>query len=56
MSKYVFEIKIDLIKRMYQEHGYDIDEICLRLRYPKETVEMIIKKLDLKYGEKSWRY
>jgi hypothetical protein len=41
---------------MYQDHGFDVGEICLRLRYPEETVKNIIKKYNLQYGEKSWRY
>ena len=58
MSKYqsTVETKIDLVTRMYQDHGFDIDEICLRLRYPEETVKNIIKKYNLQYGKKSWRY
>ena len=58
MSKYHFTIKprLDLIQRMYQDHGYDVDEICLRLRYPPEIVEEIIKKNNLLHGTKSWRY
>lgn len=58
MSKYQFEIKLnpDIISRMYQEHGYTVEEICLRLRYPASIVEELIKRYDLKHGEKSWRY
>lgn len=58
MSKYQFAVrpKIDLVTRMYQDHGYSVDEICLRLRYPKETVETIIKGYNLQHGTKSWRY
>ena len=58
MSKYHFTVKprIDLVTRMYQDHGFDIDEICLRLRYPEDTVKNIITKYNLDHGEKSWRY
>jgi hypothetical protein len=58
MSKYAFttQDRINLITRMYQDHGFGVDEICLRLRYPKETVEEIIRIYNLKHGEKSWRY
>ena len=58
MSKYQsnVQIKLDLVTRMYQDHGFTVDEICLRLRYSEEMVEAIIRKLDLKHGEKSWRY
>lgn len=58
MSKYEFTITANayMVSRMYQDHGYTVEEICLRLRYPKEAVEYIIRKHDLKNGEKSWRY
>jgi len=58
LSKYQFTVKpnVHLISRMYQEHGYTVEEICLRLRYQKEDVEDLIGKFNLKYGEKSWRY
>ncbi len=58
MSKYHFTVepRIDLVTRMYQDHGFDVGEICLRLRYPEETVKNIIKKYNLQYGKKSWRY
>lgn len=58
MSKYQFEIKLnpDIISRMYQDHGYTVEEISLRLRYPEPIIEELIKRYDLKHGEKSWRY
>jgi|694.fasta_scaffold13080_9 hypothetical protein len=58
MSKYQFEVTVnlDLVSRMFQEHGYTAEEICLRLRYPEPMVEELIKRYDLKHGEKSWRY
>lgn len=58
MIKYQFTSKPNayLVSRMYQDHGYTIQEICLRLRYPEEAVEFLIKKYNLKHGEKSWRY
>lgn len=58
MSKYHFTIKpnFDLIQRMYQDHGYDVDEISVRLIYPVEIVKEIIKKNNLSHGTKSWRY
>lgn len=58
MSKYQFAVKINpaIITRMYQDHGYTVEEICLRLRYPETMVEEIIKRYNLKHGEKSWRY
>jgi hypothetical protein len=56
MIECVSKINVDLVKRMYQDHGYDLDEICLRLRYPPEIVEELIRKYNLINGEKSWRY
>lgn len=55
MSKYQSTIgfRINLITRMYQDHGYDIDEIVLRLRYTRESVESIIKEYNLNHGKKS---
>jgi hypothetical protein len=38
---------LNLIKRMYEDHWYTVDDICLRLRYPKELVESIIKTYNL---------
>jgi hypothetical protein len=58
MSKYEFAIQANayIVSRMYQDHGYSVEEICLRLRYPAEAVELVIKKFNLEHGEKSWRY
>ena len=58
MSKYqsTVEFRINLVTRMYQDHGYDIDEIVLRLRYTRESVEAIITKYRLNHGEKSCYY
>ena len=55
MSKYqsTVEFRVNLITRMYQDHGYNIDEIVLRLRYTRESVEAIIKKCNLNHGKKS---
>jgi hypothetical protein len=54
MSKYhsTVEFRVNLITRMYQDHGYDIDDIVLRLRYPRELVETIIEKYNLNHGKK----
>lgn len=46
---------INLIIRMYQDHGYTVEDICLRLRYTKEIVQLIINNYKLTHG-KSWRY
>lgn len=58
MSKYQLAVmpRIDLIKRMYQDNGYTVEEICMRLRYPEEAVKHIIKNNSLQQGTKSWRY
>ncbi len=32
---------------MYENHWYTVDDICDRLRYPKELVENIIKKYNI---------
>jgi hypothetical protein len=42
------EVKINqsLVSRMYLEHNYSVDDICLRLRYPKELVTELIQKLN----------
>ena len=58
MNKYQFIVKprVDLITRMYQDHGFTVDDICLRLRYPEQTVKNVIETHNLTPGEKSWRY
>jgi len=55
MSKYEFTVKANayIVSRMYQDHGFTVEEICLRLRYSPEAVELIIKEFNLEYGEKS---
>ena len=57
MSKYQFAVRprIDLIERMYRDHGYTVEEICMRLRYPESAVKAIIEKYNIPYGTKSWR-
>lgn len=58
MSKYHFAVKLNpnIIARMYQDHGYTVEEICDRLRYPIELVKEVIKRNNLQHGKKSWRY
>lgn len=58
MGKYQFAVKLNpnMVTRMYQDHGYTVDEICLRLRYPESMVQEFIKRNNLKHGTKSWRY
>ena len=49
-------IRIDLVTRMYRDHGFDVEEICLRLRYPEESVNQTIQKYQLTKGKKTWQY
>ena len=58
MSKYEFTVQANayIVSRMYTDHGYTVEEICFRLRYPPDAVETIIKKFNLEHGKKSWRY
>lgn len=58
MSKYEFTTQANayIVSHMYQDHGYTVEEICLRLRYSEEAVENIIRKFEFKHGDKSWRY
>lgn len=48
------KININLIIRMYQDHGYTVEDICMRLRYPADSVTAAIEYYKLEYG-KSWR-
>ena len=36
---------------MYCDHAYSVKDICLRLRYPTESVESVVKKYGLEYGK-----
>lgn len=58
MSKYEFTVQANanIVSRMYTDHGYTVEEIYLRLRYPPESIEHIITKFKLEHGKKSWRY
>jgi len=58
MSKYNITVQANayIVSRMYSDHGYTVEEICLRLRYAPDVVETIIKKFNLEHGKKSWRY
>ncbi len=44
MCKYTFKLNIALILRMYQDHGYTVEDIVLRLRYPNNLVQEIVHK------------
>lgn len=48
------KLNINLLIRMYQDHGYTVEDICMRLRYPIELVKATIKYHNLEHG-KSWR-
>lgn len=49
-------LRVDLVTRMYQDHGFEIEEIHLRLRYPIDMIEKTIEKYELQRGKKTWRY
>ena len=40
--KYMFKANADLVIRMYFEHNYSVEDICLRLRYDIDNVNRII--------------
>ena len=44
MIEYTFKVNVNLILRMFRDHNYSIDDICLRLRYTTEAVEYVLKK------------
>ena len=44
-------LNINLIIRMYCDHTYSVDDICLRLRYPTEAVQSVVKKYGLEHGK-----
>ncbi len=41
------KINVNLIARMYRDHGFEIEDIHLRLRYPEATIKMVIEKYKL---------
>lgn len=45
------KLNINLVTRMYCDHGYSVEDICLRLRYPTEAVESVVKKYGLEHGK-----
>jgi hypothetical protein len=45
------KLNINLIIRMYCDHAYSVEAICLRLRYPTEAVNSVVKKYRLEYGK-----
>jgi hypothetical protein len=48
--KYTFKADADLVIRMYFEHNYSIEDICLRLRYDINHVNSIIERHKVKNG------
>lgn len=44
---YTFQVNVDLVIRMFRDHNYSIDDICLRLRYTPESVIFVLKKQGL---------
>lgn len=45
------KLNINLIIRMYYDHTYSVEDICLRLRYPTKAVELVVKKYGLENGK-----
>ncbi len=52
----MIKINVALVRRMYQDHGYTVDEICFRLRYNKKNLIELIQRYNFEHGKKSWRY
>lgn len=48
--KYTFKANKDLVIRMHFEHGYSAEDICLRLRYDIDNVNVIIKRHKIENG------
>lgn len=44
---YTFQVNVDLVIRMFRDHNYSIDDICLRLRYTPEAVEYTLRTHNL---------
>lgn len=45
------KLNINLIIRMYCDHAYSVEDICLRLRYPTEAVQSVVEKYGLENGK-----
>ena len=41
-------VNTNLIIRMYFDHNYSIDDICLRLRYSYDVVKTIVERHSMK--------
>jgi hypothetical protein len=48
--KYTFKANTGLVIRMYFDHDYSVEDICLRLRYDIDNVNSIIEKYKIKNG------
>jgi hypothetical protein len=48
--KYTFKANAGLVIRMYFEHNYSAEDICLRLRYDIDNVNHIIKRHKVENG------
>jgi hypothetical protein len=42
--KYTFKANVGLVVRMYFDHNYSAEDICLRLRYNIDNVNSIIER------------
>lgn len=49
--EYAFKVNVTLVVRMFFDHNYSIEDICLRLRYTTEAVETVIERHKLKNGK-----
>jgi hypothetical protein len=48
--KYMFKANANLVIRMYFDHNYSVDDICLRLRYDIDNVTSIIERYKKENG------
>lgn len=49
MNQYTVNSK--LVIRMYFDHNYSIEDICLRLRYPQNLVRAIVERYRIENDE-----
>lgn len=42
------KVNTNLVIRMYFDHNYSIEDICLRLRYPYDLVKTIVERHSMK--------
>jgi hypothetical protein len=48
--KYTFRANTDLVIRMHFDHDYSAEDICLRIRYDIDDVNIIIERYKIKNG------